>query len=466
MKENRRSGRYVNVRPPRIILSLLSAVVAILCVAPAAMATFPGEVNGRIAFSSYRDGTGGLWTMKPDGTDAKELVDGWAQSPAWAPHGEQIAFELGGRLGIVRLDGTGYTMLTDFASVGWVADPAWSPDGLKLVFSGSAPNGYGGADLFTIDVDGTHLQRITNTPTAYESSPDWSPDGKRIAFSDSEWSFPFYGNNIQTIDPDGGNRSNVTNGGYNNNPSWSPDGKRIALDRDGAIATIAADGTDFKDLGLNGNAPVYSPDGKQIAYGRYTPYPASTGAIATVVLADKSLTTLSAGANFDAEPDWQAVQDDYPAAGGTVDAPVTAPVTAPLLPAATPVKPPVDVAAALLRYLDEILSGARGPLVKIGLKGLAKPWKFQALVPAPGAFEVSLTGPGGAKASAAKVSVLAGGKATATKAGPLKITIKPTKAGKKILRKAKKLKVTLKVVYKPKGLQTATKSITLTLKRR
>jgi Tol biopolymer transport system component len=52
-------------------------------------------------------------------------------------------------------------------------------------------------------------------------------------------------------------------------PAWSPDGRRIVFERDGDICTIAADGSDLRQL-TSGPAldyePDWSPDGRQIVF--------------------------------------------------------------------------------------------------------------------------------------------------------------------------------------------------------
>src|SRR5439155_22653313 len=60
-----------------------------------------------------------------------------------------------------------------------LTNPAWSPDGTKLVFTGYEG---GWTDLFTINADGSNLQRLTNDRYA-DFHPTWSPDGQTIAFA-------------------------------------------------------------------------------------------------------------------------------------------------------------------------------------------------------------------------------------------------------------------------------------------
>jgi Tol biopolymer transport system component len=51
----------------------------------------------------------------------------------------------------------------------------------KIVFHHFAPGGF--ADLYIVNLDGSGLTNVTNTPTISEASPSWSPEGMRVAFS-------------------------------------------------------------------------------------------------------------------------------------------------------------------------------------------------------------------------------------------------------------------------------------------
>lgn len=83
----------------------------------------------------------------------------------------------------------------------------------------------GNQDIYTIQVDGTNLQRLTDYP-GYDRSPTWAPDGQRIAFmSEREGNGDIFVMNV-----DGSNVVNLTN-----HPArdgflrWSPDGTKIGF---------------------------------------------------------------------------------------------------------------------------------------------------------------------------------------------------------------------------------------------
>ena len=91
----------------------------------------------RIAFARFRtDGTGGLLTMRPDGSDQRSLVASVAGAPAWSPDGGRLAFvdlsTTPGRLAVIDADGGGMRTIT--GSDAWADRPAWTLDGARLVY--------------------------------------------------------------------------------------------------------------------------------------------------------------------------------------------------------------------------------------------------------------------------------------------------------------------------------------------
>ncbi len=76
----------------------------------------------------------------------------------------------------VRKDGTDLRQLT-FAHGGTVQyfASSYSPDGRRITFArtpGIGPDG--NADVYTMNVDGTHVRRVTNN-ALWDSRPDWGP---------------------------------------------------------------------------------------------------------------------------------------------------------------------------------------------------------------------------------------------------------------------------------------------------
>ena len=68
----------------------------------------------------------------------------------------------------------------------------------------------------------------------------------------------------------------------------------------------------------------------------------------------------------------------------------------------------------------------------------------------------------------ARKALIARTRVVATKAGPVKVKIRPSKAGKKALRRKGRLRVKVKLTYTPTGgtARSTTKRVTLKLKKR
>ena len=147
-----------------------------------------------------------------------------------------------------------------------------SPDGRDLVFSLLG-------DLYRMPVTGGNARRIASGP-AWEVQPRWSPDGSRIAFTSDRGG----GNNLWTVDANGGNPVQVTKEDFRllNNPAWTPDGrfiigrKHFTSERSlgagelwmyhasggGAGLQLVEKKNDQQDLG----EPALSPDGRYVYY--------------------------------------------------------------------------------------------------------------------------------------------------------------------------------------------------------
>ena len=95
--------------------------------------------NGRVVFTSSRDGNQEIYSM--------------------------------------NADGTGQTRLTTNSAAD--TDPSYSPDGTKIVFTSTRD---GNEEIYVMNADGTGQRRLTEH-TANDNDPAWSPDGAQIAAS-------------------------------------------------------------------------------------------------------------------------------------------------------------------------------------------------------------------------------------------------------------------------------------------
>ena len=141
-----------------------------------------------------------------------------ATNTAQSPSTGKIAFESNrdGNFEIytVNVDGTGLTRLTQNPARDHVA--AWSPDGRKIAF---ASDRSGGGDIYVMNADGTGVTRLTTSP-AIDANAAWSPDGASIAFNSTRDGDP----NIYVMKSDGSDQQRVTRGaGGDVYPAWGPE---------------------------------------------------------------------------------------------------------------------------------------------------------------------------------------------------------------------------------------------------
>jgi hypothetical protein len=88
-------------------------------------------------------------------------------------------------------------------------------------------------------------------------------------------------------------------------------------------------------------------------------------------------------------------------------------------------------------------------------------------VPGPGILQVAPSG-AGARAVAAKKkpALIKSVRVSVKKAGVVKVTLRPTKAGKKVLKKKKKITQKMRITFTPTGGTPNTKTKTITIKRK
>ena len=164
--------------------------------------------NGRIVFTSVRDGDMEIYTMAGDGSDVKRLTNlpGPDGGAFFSPDGTQIVFR--GRhpkagtpefteyfallkeglwrptsteLYIMNADGSQLRQITDNGAANFA--PYWTPDGKRLIFSSNLHNVKGrNFDLFLINADGTGIEQVTHHPD-FDGFPMFSPDGQTLVFA-------------------------------------------------------------------------------------------------------------------------------------------------------------------------------------------------------------------------------------------------------------------------------------------
>lgn len=161
--------------------------------------------NGRIVFSSTRDGNAEIYSAAADGSDIKRLTHdpGIDVSPACGPGG-QIAF-VSNRHGspqiwVMDASGGGQKRVTYKGD--YNQTPAWCPDPKKQLIAFTGRDS--GMDIFTIDLKSGAYTRITQGQ-GINKDPAFSPDCRMIAFASSR-------GGIYVANPQGLNQIRVVSG--------------------------------------------------------------------------------------------------------------------------------------------------------------------------------------------------------------------------------------------------------------
>jgi len=164
--------------------------------------------DGRIVFTSVRDGDMEIYSMNGDGSNVRRLTNlpGPDGGPFFSADGSKIVFrgrhpEPGPELddyfallgeGIWRptslevfvmdSDGSNLVQVTDSGDgANWA--PFFTPEGERIIYASNAADPTGNNfDLFLINVDGTGLEQVTFSDT-FDGFPMFSPDGSQIVFA-------------------------------------------------------------------------------------------------------------------------------------------------------------------------------------------------------------------------------------------------------------------------------------------
>jgi eukaryotic-like serine/threonine-protein kinase len=239
--------------------------------------------NGRrIAYLSGEAGKRGIWTMRPDGSDAKQVLTNNAgdSGGVWSPDGRYLYFT-NARTGVPYL----WRIAIDEASGETSGEPeliptpasfiyqfSFSKDGKRMVFVEDKNN----QNTYRLAFDPA-AARVTGPPdpitqTNYATyEPAISPDGELLVFM-KRWKMFVQKSNSSTP------YQLMEGESYEVTPRWSPDGRHIAfqsaLSGTPQIYFVSADGSGRQQI-TNAPAPgvvypVLSPDGKRLAYSIFS----------------------------------------------------------------------------------------------------------------------------------------------------------------------------------------------------
>ena len=163
--------------------------------------------NGKLVFTSKRDGDLDIYTMDRDGKNVKRLTNelGYDGGPFWSYDGKQIVYRAYHpqtekekaeyvallkqnlirptvlEIWVMNADGSNKRQVTHLNKASFA--PYFFPDGRRIIFASNVADPKGrDFDLYMIKVDGTGLERITYNDT-FDGFPMFSPDGKKLAFA-------------------------------------------------------------------------------------------------------------------------------------------------------------------------------------------------------------------------------------------------------------------------------------------
>lgn len=179
-----------------------------------AQAAYPGR-NGYVAWTHYGNGDArDIFRQFRDGSGTGQLTrDGDSSDPNWSPDGRRIAYVTGGRIAVMRADGSDRHLLGVSGS-----SPTWAPDGARIAYisggdvrrvgasggpstlllSHSGRTVYRDASYSPVDADRIllnhrlvlHISTGSTLPLPVRkvapndviSSVNWRPDGRSVVF--------------------------------------------------------------------------------------------------------------------------------------------------------------------------------------------------------------------------------------------------------------------------------------------
>lgn len=156
------------------------------------------EDDQRITFSYYNNGSSAIFTANQDGSDVKRVSNPdhvYHTNPKFSPDGSRILYlsrnsDRIQSLYTANVDGTNPKKLSESSQ--HVSEAVFSDDNETIFFSGTPAEEFQksegesqeGYDLFSVKIDGTSMQKMTDRDFYTMESLVFSPEKKEILFKD------------------------------------------------------------------------------------------------------------------------------------------------------------------------------------------------------------------------------------------------------------------------------------------
>ena len=250
------------------------AILLLLILLSLSQAAFAGEM---IAYSRLTDGYWQIWVVEANGENKKQITFSQEdkRDPGWTEDGKKIAFRTNNsELFTIDLDGSHQERILE--KYGVIASPTFSKKTNEIVFVRFDPRLTDVSDIWKSDGEGKNVVLLTkdNKP---KFQPCFSPDGGKIVFvkaDDDRKNYHLWLMSASRGQSDGQNAAQITQGkGFDTLPDFSPDGETIAFtsNRGGDFDIYTVDLGTKKVAQLTNNSSLdtsssFSPDGERIVF--------------------------------------------------------------------------------------------------------------------------------------------------------------------------------------------------------